>query len=114
MSDDARTATVTHDDADPQATPTLLVAAVGVALLVVVVLLLEVLYQRTAAAEQVRKVISEQPLELRSVQAEQTDRLSHYRWVDEKAGVAAIPIDRAMDLVVEQANRSAGRGGPAR
>jgi len=106
MHDDVRTADTPGDDPDPRPTPTFLVAGVGVALLVVIVLLLEVLYHRTAAAELQRKVIAEQPLELRAVEAEQLEQLSRYRWVDEAAGRAAIPIERAMDLVVDEANRS--------
>lgn len=31
----------------------------------------------------------------------QREQLSRYRWVDRDAGVAGIPIDRAMDLLVE-------------
>jgi hypothetical protein len=38
-------------------------------------------------------------LELRS---RQRAELSRYRWVDRDAGLAAIPIERAMDLVVQQ------------
>jgi hypothetical protein len=33
---------------------------------------------------------------------EQRGQLSRYRWVDRDAGFAAIPIERAMDLVVER------------
>ena len=33
---------------------------------------------------------------------DQEDRLNSYGWVDQNAGVAHIPIDRAMDLVVER------------
>ncbi|MGA2359045.1 MAG: hypothetical protein ABSF66_08605 [Terriglobales bacterium] len=32
----------------------------------------------------------------------QENRLNSYGWVDEKAGVAHIPIERAMDLIVKQ------------
>ena len=32
----------------------------------------------------------------------QEDQLNSYGWVDEKAGVAHIPIERAMDLIVQQ------------
>jgi hypothetical protein len=32
----------------------------------------------------------------------QEDQLNSYGWVDEKAGVARIPIDRAMDLLVQR------------
>jgi hypothetical protein len=30
----------------------------------------------------------------------QSDQASHYGWVDQKAGVVQLPIDRAMELVV--------------
>jgi len=33
---------------------------------------------------------------------DQEDQLNSYGWVDEQAGVAHIPIDRAMDLIVER------------
>jgi hypothetical protein len=33
---------------------------------------------------------------------DQENRLNSYGWVDEKAGVAHIPIDRAMDLIVQR------------
>ena len=39
-------------------------------------------------------------LEIRAAEAE---RLSTYGWVDRQAGVAHIPIGRAMDLVVQEA-----------
>jgi hypothetical protein len=103
MPDEHAQITVETDDSDPKSTPTLLVGAVGMILLMVIVLLVEVLFHRTSEAEIHRKVISEQPLELRQVQAEQLEQLSGYRWVSEPEGVAAIPIDRAIDLVIEEA-----------
>jgi hypothetical protein len=99
--------TVDLDESDPKTAPTLLVAAVGVALLLVIILLLEVMYQRTVEAENYRKVIAEQPQELRSLRATQLEQLNGYRWVDQPAGVAAIPIDRAMELVIKD-YRAAG------
>ena len=33
---------------------------------------------------------------------DQEDQLNSYGWVDEKAGVARIPIERAMELIVQQ------------
>jgi hypothetical protein len=36
------------------------------------------------------------------LQRAQRAELSRYRWVDRDAGVAGIPIERAMDLIVEQ------------
>ena len=37
---------------------------------------------------------------LREVRRAEQERLSTYRWVDRSAGVVAIPIERAMELVV--------------
>jgi hypothetical protein len=107
MPDEHAHTTVEVDESDPKSTPTLLVGAVGMILLMVIVLLVEVLYHRTTQAEVYRKVISEQPLELRQLQAEQLEQLNGYRWVSEPEGVAAIPIDRAVELIVEEAQ--AGR-----
>lgn len=39
------------------------------------------------------------------IRAAQRARLESYGWVDRQAGIAHIPIDRAMDLVVEEAGR---------
>jgi hypothetical protein len=38
--------------------------------------------------------------------------LANYRWLDRGAGVAAIPIDRAMDLVVRAAASAAPQAPP--
>jgi len=37
--------------------------------------------------------------------------LSHYGWIDRKAGVVRIPIDRAMDLIVQRGLPFAGQPG---
>jgi hypothetical protein len=40
--------------------------------------------------------------QLTSIRQAQDDTLYTYGWVDEKAGIARIPIDRAMDLLVQR------------
>jgi hypothetical protein len=40
--------------------------------------------------------------QLRGFLTSQEDQLNSYGWVDEKAGMAHIPIERAMDLIVQQ------------
>ena len=37
-----------------------------------------------------------------TLQQEQREELSRYRWVDKDAGLAAIPIEQAMDLVARE------------
>lgn len=52
--------------------------------------------------------LQQDPLaDLRQMRAEEESLLSGYGWVDRKAGIARIPVDRAMELVVQ-------RGLPAR
>ena len=90
------------DESDPRSSTTLIVGAVGIVLLVVVVILLEVLFYDTAETEYQRKVVAEPPQQLRLLQAEQRERLNSYHWVDRENGVVAIPIERAMELVVRE------------
>ncbi len=40
--------------------------------------------------------------QLRSFLINQEDQLNSYGWIDQKAGVAHIPIERAMDLLVQR------------
>jgi len=103
MHDDAARSTMSPDHSDPRSAPTVLVGTVGLVLLAVIVLLLEVLHHRTTQAETYRKVVAEQPQELRQVQAQQLEQLNGYRWVDQGRGVVAIPLERAIDLLVEEA-----------
>jgi F0F1-type ATP synthase membrane subunit b/b' len=39
---------------------------------------------------------------LTEMREEQTKQLASYRWVDQKAGVIQLPIDRAMELTAEK------------
>lgn len=34
--------------------------------------------------------------------ANETDMLNHYVWVDQSAGIVRVPIDRAMELIVNE------------
>jgi hypothetical protein len=97
----------TRPQGDPDATLTAVVGVVGAVLIFVVVVGLVALYQRAENAELTRKQIAPAPAELESVRAEQLGQLHGYRWVDAKKGIAAIPIERAMDLVVRES--AAGR-----
>ena len=91
---------ITMKDDDPRSVSTVLVGLVGFVLLLVIVLCLHAIFLRTTRAEFERKVIASKPQELRLMRTEHTEMLNGYRWVSESDGVATIPIDRAMDLVV--------------
>jgi len=40
--------------------------------------------------------------DLKQLRQAEDEKLSSYGWVDEEAGIARIPIDRAMDLLVQK------------
>jgi len=90
---------------DPNTPVTLVVGAVGAILLVICVVLLQAYFHASEKQEALRKVVAIVPEELAQARAEQLGVLNSYRWIDEKAGVVGIPVERAMALVV--AERSA-------
>jgi hypothetical protein len=42
------------------------------------------------------------PIDLVKFKADESTRLNEYGWVDQKAGIAHIPIDRAIDIVAKK------------
>lgn len=40
--------------------------------------------------------------DLKELRQGEDEKLNSYRWVDQKAGIVRIPIDRAMDLLIEK------------
>lgn len=99
------TTAVEADDPDPRAPSTLVVGAAGVLITVLTLIGLEVLYYQTAGAEHTRKEVESIPLELEATRTEQIRQLAGYRWVDKQAGTVALPIERAMELIVEEHGR---------
>jgi hypothetical protein len=92
---------------DPNTPATVVVGVVFAVLLVVCVVLLQAYFNRAESEENLRKVVAVAPEELSQARADQLGVLNAYRWIDEKAGVVGIPVERAMELVV--AERAAGK-----
>lgn len=92
---------------DPEPSTTIAAAIVGAVLLFAIVVALEGLYYWREHREFERKVVSQRPEQLRLVQTEALEKLRGYRWVDREKGVLAVPIERAMALVVEESRRRA-------
>ncbi len=87
----------------------LTVAAVFFILIFVLVLLLEAYFNQAEAEEIDRKFGTAASEELTRSLAVQQSALAGYRWVDEQKQVVAIPIERAMDLIVEEAAAAEGK-----
>jgi hypothetical protein len=95
----ATSGTPGYEDADPGR-----IAAVGVLMSIVVVaavIALQGVYSRFQKDDSTAKADRGERASL--TRAEQSARISAYAWIDEKAGVAAIPVEQAMELVVNEA-----------
>ena len=77
------------------------VGAVSVILTIASVLAVQALYFIYANSETERKVVQAPTANADSRLAEQEAQLSRYGWVNREEGTVTIPIDRAMQLVVE-------------
>ncbi len=88
------------DAPDPDALTTATVGVVGTILVIVSVLIVQGLYESVNRSEFRRKVVSQAPAELRLLRAAQLKRLHATGWVDRRNGFVAIPIERAMELLV--------------
>lgn len=51
-------------------------------------------------AEVTEKTVKSESSALRSLRATEQERLSSYQWVDEKAGIVRIPVERAIELTL--------------
>lgn len=79
-----------------------LVGFLGAIVLVAILFLLQVIYYHVAAVQFEEKDVDPPILELQNSLNAQQAQLAGYRWVDQAKGVVAIPIDRAMELVVRE------------
>jgi hypothetical protein len=82
-----------------------LIVTIGVVLVVLVfalILLVQGWFYKAQQDEYVRKVIAPRSEELASAIAAQHDALHRYRLLDAEAGRVALPIERAMQLVVRE------------
>ncbi len=100
------------ETADPDTVTTITVAIVGTIIVVLAVVLVQGLYERANRAEFQKKVVAEVPQEFRDLKAAQLTRLHQSGWVDKKNGIAAVPIDRAMELMVADPNPAAPLAAP--
>lgn len=91
-----------RDGGDPNTPVTVVIGIVGAILTFVVIIALQAVFFQVERAELRRKSDEAQPEDLARFRAEQAELLHGYRWVDQSAGVVAIPIGRAMELVVRE------------
>ena len=82
---------------DPRARTTVLVGVIGTILLIAVVLTAQVLFQHGDWIRSSGENAGVNP-ELAAIRTEQLAPLSQYRWVDPNAGIVAVPLERGIEL----------------
>ncbi len=90
---------------DPRATTVLFIGIASAVAVFLIVVLLQIVYHRMQETETTRKARA--PEELAQLRAAQQAELTGYAWIDEGQGVVRIPVERAMELTVEELNRPA-------
>lgn len=95
-----------HDD--PNVSPTAYVTVLLVVLLVGTVYALQGYFGRVQKEEEAEKIFTQTSEELARVRSDQMQRISRTEWVDRDAGIVAIPVDRAMELVAAELARTGG------
>ncbi len=69
-------------------------------------------FESTRALPPLPRLQTEPQQDLRGYRTSQQENLKSFGWVDEKNGVVRIPIDRAMDLLLQQGLPVRGSGQP--
>ena len=81
------------------------IAVVGfIAAIVVfaIIILMQVMFYWAQSQQHLVKDIDQPYLEYADLTADQQAKLAKYQWIDEKQKIAAIPIKRAMEIVVHE------------
>ncbi|MHC4470790.1 MAG: hypothetical protein ACYTDY_19310 [Planctomycetota bacterium] len=85
--------------------PIVLTGIVSAILLFVLTVAMSALLLHAKATELQKKSTTAKPELLQRNTNREMALLHDYRWIDEKKGVVRIPIERAMELMVEEAAR---------
>jgi hypothetical protein len=93
---------------DPNVPPTAYVVAILAVLLIGSVFALEGYFGRVKDEVAQDKLIARPYEELESVRAAQTAQINRTEWIDREAGVVAIPVERAMELVAAELAKTGG------
>ena len=88
-----------------RASPIVIVGIVGCVLVFVIIVALSALFIHVENEEIAKKTAGQAPSDLRLAENEQQVILTEYRWIDKEKGIVRIPIDRAIDLMLQEAGK---------
>ena len=91
-----------EEGADPNGAWTAVIGIIGAVLTLAIIVGLQALYNQVYQDELQRKVYGAVSDQLMQTRADQLATMNSYKWVDQEAGVAGIPIEVAMEKVVTE------------
>jgi hypothetical protein len=95
------------DFGDDLNTPKIAVVGfIGVIVVFAIIILMQVMFYWAQSQQHLVKDIDQPYLEVANLTADQQAKLAKYQWIDEKQKIVAIPIKRAMELVVDKLSKN--------
>lgn len=77
------------------------IGALFVILLFVMILLLQAYFYQAARQEYQAKVVAPRNEALAADLTAQQEELNRYRWIDQEQGIVGIPVERAVELIIQ-------------
>jgi hypothetical protein len=87
------------------------VGLLGTLLTIILILIVQVLYYTASNQGEIEKVIKAPTTASDSLLAEQEVKLTRYGWINRENKLVAIPIERAMEVVVRELSAAGDREG---
>ena len=78
------------------------VGFISVIIVFALIILMQVMFYWAQSQQHMVKDIDQPYLEIANLTADQQAKLAKYQWIDEKKKIVAIPIKRAMEIVVDE------------
>ena len=78
------------------------VGFIGAIIVFALIILLQAVFYWTEAQQRIEKDVNQPAVEFAHLTADQQAKLASYRWLDQEQKIVAIPIRRAMELVLAQ------------
>jgi hypothetical protein len=95
-----------YDAHEANLKPVIIIGVSSVILLVLSIILIDQYFIATKERLVEEMVLSPQSTALRELRAREEEALNSYRVIDAEKGIYQIPIDRAMELIANEAYRS--------
>jgi predicted lipid-binding transport protein (Tim44 family) len=81
------------------------VGFIAVIVIIALIILMQVMFYWAEAQQRLIKDVDQPYLEYANIKADQQAKLAKYQWLDQKEKIVAIPIKRAMELVVDDLSK---------